>query len=205
MAYKLYAKADDFCKVCSPYQVGDIVFLLRDYKTSKGVFEKGTLLVVSAVELNGVKIPTAFKGEEANYEINENAFKYRMRLHGSKEEITQENGWQDMYFFPHDFEKITKEPWEEITEEEFQKAIEKKKTASAFWSWDTFTMMLIVLGIIVGLIYTAFDFVSNGFNNDTVFKCLTTIIAVVFWMGFSVIATMPLTNYRFKLKEKKKK
>lgn len=129
MAYKLYAKADDFCKACSPYQAGDIVFLLRDYKTSKGVFEKGTLLVVSAVELNGVKIPTAFKGEETNYEINENAFKYRMRLHGSKEEITQENGWQDMYFFPHDFEKITKEPWEEITEEEFQKAIKKKKNS----------------------------------------------------------------------------
>ena len=75
--YKPYATEADFCKACSPYQVGNVVFLLKEIKTSEGVFEKGTLLVVSAIELNNATIPKVVKGKEIEYEINENALTER--------------------------------------------------------------------------------------------------------------------------------
>lgn len=197
--YKPYATEADFCKACSPYQVGNVVFLLKEIKTSEGVFEKGTLLVVSAIELNNATIPEVVKGKEIEYEINENAFKYRMMLCDSGEEI------MDMYFHPRCFARLEKEMCEELAEEDFKKAAQKKKEARVL-TFDDVIVSFLVIVIMACVSYPIFSIIINGFEESMADDVLQWGLLGIFLIGLVFLFVEPLIgDYKFKLKEKKKK
>lgn len=79
--YKEYVTPQDVCDVLCPYKIGDIVTLLTDKSTEKGMYEAGTSMIIKEIELNSsIKCPKVFKEELSEYTAAERLFMLTLEL-----------------------------------------------------------------------------------------------------------------------------
>jgi len=79
--YKEFVTPQDVCDALCPYKVGDIVTLLSDKSTEKGMYEAGTSMVIKEIKLNSsIKCPKVFTEELSEYTASDRLFMLTLEL-----------------------------------------------------------------------------------------------------------------------------
>ena len=110
-----------------------------------------------------------------------------------------------MYFHPRCFARLEKEMCEELAEEDFKKAAQKKKEARVL-TFDDVIVSFLVIVIMACVFYPIFSIIINGFEESMADDVFQWGLLGIFLIGLVFLFVEPfIGDYKFKLKEKKKK